>query len=155
MMEVLHEPENVFSGIRQRLALQALGARHLMGRVDVSREPEGRMTTKGRAVRIIINPVQDLPMRLLYMIGFIERLYRKFPVTRQHDGAVPTKSKFLEFVVLATFVDRRQELMQWLGIRVHVDEDEPPPGVYQSLPQSHVRVGQAVSPVLAVDHERI
>src|SRR3546814_4077845 len=91
------------------------------------RIPEGRMATIAAAVRIIFQPVEDLPVRRLYMVGLVERLHCQLPVARQRDGSIPAEAQLLEFIVPATLVDGIEELLKRFRVVIHVDEHEAAP----------------------------
>src|SRR3546814_13613382 len=75
----------------------------------------------------MFQPVEDLPVRLLYMVGLGELLHCQLPVARQRDGSIPAEAQLLEFIVPSTLVDGIEELLKRFRVVIHVDEHEAAP----------------------------
>src|SRR3546814_652624 len=101
----------------------------------------------------MFQPVEDLPVRRLYMVGLVERLHCQLPVARQRDGSIPAEAQLLEFIVPATLVDGIEELLKRFRVVIHVDEREAAPDIDLRLGEPNVLVLEAIAPILPIDHQ--
>ena len=76
------------------------------------------------------------------MVGLDERFQRHLPVDRENDGLVRADAAVLPFIDIELFGQRRQELVQRLTLRIHVDPDKTGPGTALHLGNAQLRLAE-------------
>ncbi|MNZ89683.1 hypothetical protein D3C78_1086180 [compost metagenome] len=90
------------------------------------------------------------------MVALLEGLRRHLPVARQAEGRIEAEAHLAVLVGRERLGRGPQVLDQGFGIHVHVDEDEPFPGIATGFTQMKIVVVHraATLPVVTIKHPR-